>query len=217
MASSMTLADIRNILRLQFPSSNQFSDAVLDKFINWTIKDIVYRMRPPEFESTDETHSIPSSSSTRVISVADIDPLAIISVKNTTNDTLWTKITLAQAEAYDEDETGEPTQYVRYSTDIRFYPLASSDYYGDTLRIQYISKPSVLTSDTSTSPLPDYFDEAIPKGALVHCYHFNGEVERTASAFKAYIGALNSRRHVEATEFDYTDRTIGPNLTDWSP
>lgn len=210
MASSYQLQTVRSDIRLLFPDDSQFTDDQIDRRVNETIIDIAYNAEIPELEGIDSGLSL--ATSTRSYSMSTFDPLLVISVKNTTQDTVLEPISKEDAEAWDEDETGEPTSYFRYGTNLRVYPLPSSDYNGDTLRVLYQKKPTTMTNDTDTSGLPNHFDEAIKRGALARLYLDSDEPDRAASHYRVYLGILNARGDIRGKESPYLSKTLGPIL-----
>lgn len=203
---SSSYSDLRGDLRLIFPDTTMFPDDRIQRVMDFVIQDIVIKVEMPEFEKTNTTSTL--STGTRSYSISGLDSLAVLTVKDTTSDLVLAPLTLNEAEDWDEDEEGEPAAYFRYGDSLEIYPLPSSDYNGDTLRIRYLERPDV---GGPTSTLPGEFDEVLLKGTMYHLYALNGEEEKAAASFRQYQGALNARKEIRAREHMYADRIIYPS------
>lgn len=212
--SSYSLSSIRNDVKIIVSPEDDSSltDAFYNQRINEAIEDIVYELEPKEFETTDTSLSL--TTSTRNVDTSSLSSaiLFLQSVKDTTAEVQLSPITREEADNWDEDTTGEPAAYFHFGTNIEIYPLPSSDYDGDTLRLRYIKKPSALTSDSQTSPLPAYLDQAIRKYAAAACLSDLQEPELAMVHFRIYRANIKSRGMITAKEMRYQSRRITRGL-----
>lgn len=209
MASSYTLKAIRDDLKIAIaPEGNtDLGDSFYNQRINDAIVEIATTFEMPELEQKDTSISLVTNQ--RSYNISSIDPLVIMSVKNVTSDTVLEMVTREEADEWDEDETGEPHSWFRYGTTLEVGSLLpSSDYSGDVLRIRYIAKPSTLSKDTDTSPLPTYMDRPLREYALSACYADLNEQQLARGRFVIYRAMMKERKRIRGREMMYANRQL---------
>lgn len=200
MASTYTLAQIRS--DVQIPVGDRAGDLTSDYFdrrINDAIKEIAFRVQPDELQTIST--SIVWATSTRSYSLTALDPLVVLGVKDTTNDRLLAHLELEQFESLDEDETGQPEYWNRFAGNLRVWPLPSATYAGSATRLSYIAKPTTLSADGDTSPLPEFLDRAIVEYARFLCYNDLNEPERAGQALAVFVGIIQGKDAAAAAEY----------------
>lgn len=210
MASAYTrtqlLADVRKI----FPDDAQFTDEEIIRYANFGIRRIASTrgLELSEHERTSEALVV--TAGVRTVDISSLNARAIISVKDITNDKRLRLITIDQSAEWDETDEGEPEAYLRFAETLRLYPMPSSDYGGDVLRIVYYARATEYTSSSSsTSSFPIELDEAILCFTLYRLYALNDEPERATNMFTQAMGVLRDFMETRALEYRYEDHGIG--------
>jgi len=201
--SDYSLADIRADVKLAVvPDGNdQTPDDYYTRVINDAIRDIPFVAIVSELEATNSSLALVQN--TRSYSLSGFDPLFIVSIKNTTSDQELYPIGRDQADAYDETETGEPIHYYRYGTSLEVYPLPSSSYGGDSLKVRFIKKPPTLSKEADTSPYDAYYDRAIREYATSAIFQMLNEPKKAAQHFGIYRAIVRERGNLRGKEMRF--------------
>lgn len=205
--STITLAQIRTeVKRTVIPAGNLpdgwTTDSTWDLRILAAIREIASKFAIAELEKIATNKVIPTSPN-RTIDISDLPlyPLEVLSVKNTaTRSAPLDPLSFQEAEDWDEGDSGEPIAFLAYENTIEIYPLASSSYAGNSLRIRYVGIPADITENVA-SPLPNWFDRAIQDYACYLCLLDQGEPERAKDFFNCYVGQLRDQKPRRTREF----------------
>ena len=81
-ASTYTLAQLRTDLQLALSDTDQLTTAYLDRISNAAVQEVAAHYEDPQHEQTYT--GVTLAASTRSYSLAAIDPLSVLSVKDTT-------------------------------------------------------------------------------------------------------------------------------------
>lgn len=200
MASTYTLGQMREDLKIPVGDrSGDLSDSYFNRRINNAIREIAFLVQPNELQATDT--SIAWVTSQRNYSLATLDPLTVLALKDTTNDRVLAHLELEQFEQLDEDETGQPQYWNRFGANLRIWPLPSSTYSGAATRLSYVMQPAALSADADLSPLPPFLDRAIIEYARFLCYNDLNEPERAGQALAVFLGMTRGKDAPEGAEF----------------
>jgi hypothetical protein len=196
-ASTYSLLQIRTDLkRILVPEGNSpWEDEEYDRRISAAIREIAETKEITELETSNST-LLSLSTSTRSYSYSGFSPsvFTLISVRLSGKDYDLIPLSRDQADNLDQDETGEPTQYLDWGQSIEVYPLPSSTYLGTSLIVRYISDPVIPESDAKTSPLPASYDRAILNYAAFLMLEDNHESERAKQYLSGYLAMIRMRK-----------------------
>ena len=103
---------------------------------------------------------------------------------------------------------GEPTLYARWGNTIHLRRVPSSSFNGDTLRVRYWDRPSLLSADSDLSVLTDEWDEIIIMGARWRGWLWMNVPDRAEQARQDFGRMIN--------EITDTFQLEGED-TDWNP
>ena len=213
MASTYTRSSIRSDLKTAYAPSSEVSTKLTDtwwnRLIDQAVQKIANDIEFKAFEKTVDVTLVQDQRSYDLTTLASDDVHYIISVQNTTNDKPLYWITKDEAMHWDNTESGEPAFFLPYEEGFEVYPLASSDYAGDTLKVRYRKIPDYLSGDTSVNPLPRYTDEAVFQYALYLAYTRTNEVERSKHAFIVFAGIMRQIKDARAREYQQQDNWYG--------
>lgn len=203
MASSYTLLQIRTDVKLVVkPEGNDpWDDPAYDRRINAAIKELASTLEIPELETSNTSLTL----STGVVSyncAAFIpSPIAIISVRNVTQNRDLELTTRAYADSVNLSDLGEPTFFFPYSESFEVYPPPSSTYNTNSLKVRYAPMPVELASDNALSPLPPSFDRPLMQYATFLTLMDKGEAKRAQIYLSGYLAMIRGRKHRRAMEF----------------
>lgn len=213
MASTYTRSAIRSDLKTAYNPSSEVSASLTDAWWNRLIDQAVQKIaNDVEFKAFEKTVDVTVVQDQRTYSFSSLtsdDVHYIISVQNTTNDKPLYWITKDEAQDWDNDESGEPAFFLPYEEGFELYPLASSDYAGDILKVRYRKIPDYLSSDSDVNPLPRYTDEAVFQYALYLAFTRTNEVERSKHAFIVFAGIMRQIKDARAREYQQAHNWYG--------
>lgn len=190
-----------------FPNiSDSSQDTAVQRRLQWAYRDLNQQLVIPELETTGTITLVTSQRQYNL--PADI--LTIMSLRNYTRRRPIVPLTTSEEAAIDETETGEPTHYYREGYTLILYPMPSSTFAGDTLRLRYLKLLTALdfSSPTSTtSSLPDYCDELLVLGASHKLHRDQTEPELASLAFRDYRAKLKEVNNFRKEEFGFQSGT----------
>lgn len=175
MAYTLTAlrTDIKNKL-----DDDDFDNTKLTSFINDAIREIANRYRLPHFETTDLTKTVDQGEYTITLPTAAqrIVVLQIISPEDVEVDLTpyympYTKFRRHYVQQDSESEN-RPWTWTLYGNTIEF-PYPSDQTY--TFKIDYISRPTELSSDSDVPDLTEDFREVIVLGAYIRALEHNDD------------------------------------------
>jgi len=193
---------------LDFALGNRgFDSDRLDSWINAGLQELTSAVYFPELETST---TITTSSGTDKYTLSE-NILAVLSVRDTTNDHVLRKMGHSFLARYDDDDTGMPEYWMHRGSSIVLKPTPDSSY--SIFLTVYIYHPKLDTTSSKTLLSPEW-DRAVHMLAMSHALSDVDEHDRATmwlERARLYIGSRIQRRALEvggvpeplAPVFDY--------------
>jgi len=194
-----TLANLRS--RVKFRLGNKKDSGIdtrVDDNLNKAVLHLVRQVRPQEaITSTTDT----TASGTAEYDLA-ADVLAIVVVRDTTNDRAIINGSIKHFNSFKQDTTdastlGKPSRWTRIANQLVLYQKIPDDEYG--IKYWYVKRPTEMDS-SNDFPLNDEWEEPVVELATAFTWRDLNASDKAQLHFSAYAEMISSAEEPEAIE-----------------
>jgi hypothetical protein len=186
-ASSTTLKQVRD--EIVKATGRDDIDGTIDKNINASIIELIYKVKMREFH---KTRTFNTSGSTEAYAL-QADEFAVVSVRNNTDNKPITPRKITQRDEIDTSIEKAPTHYTEWDEEILLFDGIPNGVY--EIELKALKRPTALSADSDPLPTPEEWDEAI----------------RMLSLAKTLANPLRQWEEVRAAKDEVTSIVAGRN------
>lgn len=185
-----TLATLRNRVRYRVGNKSGIDDQIDDN-LNKAVLHFVRQVRPQE--AVTSSTATTTTSGTAAYDLAS-DVLALMAVRDTTNDREILNGSLEHYNSFKQDTTdsstlGKPRRWVRITNQLVFYQKIPDGAYG--IKYWYLKRPTTMDS-SNNFPLNDEWEEAVVELATAFTWRDLNSADKAQLHFSAYGEMIQS-------------------------
>ena len=192
-----TLATLRDRVRYRVGNKSSVNSRIDDN-LNKAVLHLVRQVRPQE-AITSTTGNTASGDFDYALAS---DCLAIVMVRDTTNDIEILQGSVTHFNRFKQDTTdsstlGRPRRWTRIGNELILYQKIPDGVYG--YKYWYIKRPTTMDS-SNNFPLNDEWEEAVVELAAAFCWRDLNAADKASLHFSAYTEMLGSTEEPEEIE-----------------
>jgi hypothetical protein len=179
--------------RLAESGTGFYTDAQINQWLNDGVRDLSVTVEPLETSATVTTvtgtreYRLP----TDYLSIKAVQFLDAADAWYNLTETTWQKLFRDEPD-WQNETSAQPTQWYWRQNVVGVRPAPSADYSGaDSLRILYTYIPAAMDSDSSTTGLDEWLDDAVILYGVYRAYLKDRDFQRASATAQEYGRAVS--------------------------